>query len=371
MAEAFPLVEVSGAPVERGRQHGRQARERVAKSVALYADWLKAQAFAWDHVRRVVDELSPSMAAFSPAHVEEMRGIAEGAGQEYAAIALINARTEIMQIAKRRADRGGEGCTTAIVLPERSASGRLLHVQNWDWRAACAETGIVLRVRREDGPDVLTFTEAGGLARHGFNSLGLCVTGNYLRSDRDLGRIGVPLPLIRRLALECEHAETSIGLIAGTPRSVSNNMAISRANGFALDFECAPDESFIVEPHDGLLIHANHWESPVALAKLKDTGLAGGADTLFRAWRVRALLGREGRLSVDQLKAAFLDDMDTPHAVCQPPHEWDKGDVGATVATLVMDPGAGTLDAAPMPALGARFTRYALAVESSARSAAD
>ncbi len=71
------------------------------------------------------------------------------------------------------------------MLAEASADGKLLHGQNWDWRAECAETGVVLRIAREDGPDVLTFTEAGGLARAGMNSAGVALTANFLGSDRD------------------------------------------------------------------------------------------------------------------------------------------------------------------------------------------
>ena len=40
-------------------------------------------------------------------------------------------------------------------------------------------------LRRDDGPDLLTFTEAGALGRSGFNAAGIAITANYLRSDRD------------------------------------------------------------------------------------------------------------------------------------------------------------------------------------------
>jgi hypothetical protein len=36
------------------------------------------------------------------------------------------------------------------------------------------------------------------------------------------------------------------------------------------------------------------------------------------------------------------------------------GNLSATVALIVMDPAAGTLDIAPLPALGLSFTRYGL-----------
>jgi hypothetical protein len=56
---------------------------------------------------------------------------------------------------------------------------------------------VVVRILRDDGPDLLTFTEAGGLARSGFNSAGIAITANYLESDRDYRELGIPLPFIR------------------------------------------------------------------------------------------------------------------------------------------------------------------------------
>src|SRR5271154_6926820 len=40
MAEPFPLIEVSGAPHERGRQYGRQAAARIRRGVAHYSGQL-------------------------------------------------------------------------------------------------------------------------------------------------------------------------------------------------------------------------------------------------------------------------------------------------------------------------------------------
>lgn len=67
-------------------------------------------------------------------------------------------------------------------------------------------------------------------------------------------------------------------------------MIVSHAQGLAIDFECAPNESFQFHARNGLLAHANHWPSPVALAKLKDTGLNRMPDSLYRDMRVRELL---------------------------------------------------------------------------------
>ncbi|QYU67905.1 hydantoinase B/oxoprolinase family protein [Leptolyngbya sp. 15MV] len=258
------------------------------------------------------------------------------------------------------------------VLPDRGMAccfnlEYLIHAQNWDWKAECAETVVVLKIRREDGPDVMTFTEAGGLARNGFNAAGIAVTANYLESDRDYRDTGVPLALIRRKALMAPTLALAMHAIYCTPKSASNNMMVSHADGVAISFECAPDESFQVLPEDGLLVHANHWISPVALAKLKDTGIQNTPDSLYRDIRVRDLLGpQRGRITVDAVKAALFDEFQWPWSVCRPPRKTLANNLSASVAQVVLVPAAGLMEVAMLPALNREFTRYTLAMDATA-----
>lgn len=231
----------------------------------------------------------------------------------------------------------------------------------------CAETGVVLRIRREDGPDVLTFTEAGGLARAGLNSIGTAITGNNLESDRDYQTLGVPLPLIRRKALEANHFALAMKTVAVTPKSGSNNMMLSHAGGFAINFECAPDEIFPLFAVDGLLVHANHWRSPVAQVKLKNTGIGGAPESFYRDIRVEQLLKqRHGSLTLEHMKNAFFDNFGTPFAVCRPPRPSSSGEdnLSATVAMILMRPAIGFMEIAPLPAINEDFGQYQLEMES-------
>jgi hypothetical protein len=361
--QPFPFVAVSGSPYERGVQYGRAVPERVKRSIGLYGGTLDELGFTAPEKARLIGQFAKEIAAFGAHYLEEMRGIADGADVSLDDIVLINARTEIVAQARREKNRpeaeddAVDGCTGAVILPERSSNGRLIHGQNWDWRAECADTAIVLRVTRDDGPDFVTFVEAGGLARCGMNAAGIAITANYLESERDYRQSGIPLVLIRRKVLEQRHFAMAVRAVAATPKACSNNMMLSTAEGFAIDFECAPDEVFPIYPQDGVIVHANHWVSPVALAKLKDVGLLG--DSFYRDWRVQKLLG-SGRISPDDLKAAFFDDFAAPFAVCRPVLPNSAGDLSATVAMIIMDPAAGTMDVAPLPAHCRDFTRYSL-----------
>ena len=80
-----------------------QARARVHLSVqayqrvfAHYAGW------DWPAVRRAAAAFEAPIAAFRPAYLDEMRGLAEGAGLDVADVLAINVRTEVMYAAKAR-----------------------------------------------------------------------------------------------------------------------------------------------------------------------------------------------------------------------------------------------------------------------------
>lgn len=377
--QPFPFVSVRGTPYERGRAYGRAVADRVVRSAGLYGGTLDELGFDAAAKARLIKTFARQIEGFGAHYVEEMHGIADGSGVPFADVVMINARTEIVAQARREREKPAteageldEGCTAILVLPERSADGRLLHAQNWDWRAECAETAIVLRVEREDGPDFLTFVEAGGLARSGLNAAGISITANYLESDRDYRATGVPLALIRRKVLEQEHGALAIKAVATTPKTCSNNMTVGMAEGFGANYECAPDEAFPILPEDGLIVHANHWVSPIALGKVKDIGRATVPESIYRDWRVRRLLDAAGRrLSTADLKAALFDDFGAPYSVCRPPRPNSHNNLSATVAMVVMQPEAGLMEVAPLPALQRDFARYDLRDPAFARAAAE
>jgi isopenicillin-N N-acyltransferase-like protein len=374
----FPLIDLAGSPRERGRTHGKAAAGRLKRGAKMYAESLLKSGVEWKELERRAEAMVPGIEHFDPAYVEEMRGIAEGAGEPFAAVMLMNARTEMVAAARRQkaAQQFPDGCTAALALPEASADGVLLHGQNWDWRAECAETGVVLRIRRDDGPDILTFTEAGGLARSGLNSAGIGLTANALECDRDYQRgAGVPLPFIRRKVLEAAYLAQAVQTIVSTPKPGSNHMAVSHATadggGEAFGFECAPDETFWLAPEQGLYVHANHWISESGRARVKDTGLAETPDSIYRDKRVRDQLGpKRGKLTLEDLRGAFFDKWGSPYSVCRPPRMNSRGVMTATTAMILMRPGEGHLEACPMPALNRTFTTYSLTPDRAAQKQA-
>ena len=359
----FPLIEIEGPLMERGQQYGRQAVDRIEKSIELYSARLAeegvSRAGLCDEARRFI----PTIENYNPDYVVEMRGIAQGAGVDLESILLVNARTEIMY-GRQKPPAGAtdhqDGCTTAVALAQATRDGHVLQGQNWDWKVECLETTIILSLHRDDGPDFLSLVEAGGLARHGLNSMGIGVGANYLHTDQDFGRSGIPLSLIRRRILDSELYYDALTAVFWPPRAFSNNMMVTTVEGESVCLETTPEEVFWVWPQDGLMAHANHFQSLAAKSKYKDLQAASSPDTIYRDRRVDAVLRpRLGDITVDDFKTAFFDDFATPRSVCRPPVFSGKQDnMTMSVATIIMDLTDRIMWVCPAPHENKEFTEY-------------
>ncbi len=342
-----PLIEIHGPPRARGRQYGESARDRVRAACDLFVGIMARGGRPWAEVKQRAAGFAPQIEAYCADYLEELSGIAEGAGVEREALILLNARNELMR-ERQSEDAARAECTSVVCLPSVTADGHLLHAQNWDYRQDCAELCLVLKVVPEEGPSLLSFTIAGGLARCGLSSAGIAITGNGLSADRDSQavRTGVPLALIRRRVLESALYADALAAVSAPPVAASNNMTVSSAegDGDAINFEVTPGEAFWLVPQAGLLVHANHFKSPAALAKLRDVGVARSPCSLYRDRRVEALLRPQvGRIDSQAVLTALSDRFGAPRAVCRSPIQRADGSISMTVASIVMDVTAGRM----------------------------
>jgi isopenicillin-N N-acyltransferase-like protein len=356
---------VRGTPRERGRQYGEQARDRVLQCIRNYEATFLQKGVAWERARKLAGEFFPRIEAYDAALADEIRGIAEGAAVGLEEVVALNSRTELMY--GRHGHRAGidapddEGCTGAIALPEVTAGGHLIHGQNWDWRDEAGDACVVLRATPDEGPPFLCFVEAGMLARAGMNAAGMAVTGNFLECQSDGQRQGIPLPLIRRQVLQSRGLGPAIQAVCQAPRMFSNNLMVSHSGGEAIDLETTPDEVFWIAPEGGLLVHANHFVSAAARARVVDTGLRTNGDSLYRDRRVHRLLAADrGEISVETFKRAFQDRYGSPRAVCRTPAFGPGGRTSSTVATVIMDTTELRMWIAPRPYGPHEYTEYRL-----------
>lgn len=352
---SVPYIQVEGPAYERGRQYGEQAEARIHKSVEIYTPAFAANGLDDARVRELAGRFLTVIRDFDAEAADELRGVADGAGLEVEQIVAINARTELLYWQD-------DGCTGVACLPAATADDHVLLAQNWDWRPACAESTVVLHIRPDSGPELITYVEGGLLGRAGLNSAGIAVTGNFLRSDQDFGRSGVPIPFIRRRILQSQSLAEAVGWVVRTPRAFSSNHLIADAGGEAIDCESAPEDVFFLQAAaDGILAHSNHFLAPAALTRLRDTGIERYPDTLYRDRRVRhPLQAASPNVTVEDVQDALRDHFGRPDSVCRHPAPRPDGTMITTVASLVMDVSAGRMWVADGPPCENEYVEYTL-----------
>lgn len=363
----FPMIDLEGSPNDVGFSYGRQAGDLIHRSIEIYKHAFAIKGISWTLARKFAREFLPKIDNYDADFARELRAIATGANLPIEDLVAINSRTELLYgqnsaDTKLAAETDVDGCTGAIALPEITADGHCIHGQNWDWRDECGDSSIVLRIQPESGPSILTFVEAGLLARCGMNSVGIGLTGNFLQTDRDFGIEGVPLSFLRRRILMSQTLTMAVQSVYEIPRTFSNNLMISQRNGEAVNLETTPHEVFWTMPDQGLLVHANHFTSQGALTKVYDLGLETNSDSLFRDRRVRAALsGKQEKITTDDFKNAFSDRFDDPYSVCHSPVRGPGGNTSSTVATVIMDTTDGHMWIAKRPYQNTHFKKYSLA----------
>ena len=119
----FPLVEVYGSSYEMGYQHGVEVAGPVRRYIELIE---KLTGLPQDVLSRNALAFLPALRAFSPAFLEEVRGLADGAGISFEQALLCQVRGEAARVAGIQSYQLDEGCTAFAFTGSATADGRPL-----------------------------------------------------------------------------------------------------------------------------------------------------------------------------------------------------------------------------------------------------
>ena len=347
MNPEIPVLSVSGTYQGMGVQYGSAMPDLIKRNVDNYLHRFQDErGLSAEQVRRIGAQVRTSIRAYSADLADMLDGVAEGAGVEPELLAALNARTEILY--DTTTEDGG--CTSLAVLPSHSAKGDTWLGQNWDWQPDQADLSLMLHTQDHHGLSILALTEAGMLVKSGVNSHGLGVCVNLLKSDRDGGTDGVPFHILARGILQSATIADAISSVVRQKRNCSGNLLVADAGGEAISLELVPDDFGHLLPTSGLLAHANHFDSTVAV---KDRHRGESPLTLLRPSRVRHAL--EPRLAardvgLDDIQRIFRDHFSYPHGICR--HEAPLGgqpSKSSTLYSVIMDLGQRSLWVAAGP----------------------
>ncbi len=359
---ALPLLRLEGAPYLQGLTHGRSLRRRIEHNLRLYFERFERELKLTraETLRRAARYLA-AIAAQSPDYHAGMRGIADGAGVDLAAIAALNARYELFYAAF--AERPlPEGCTAFALLPEATVDGHLLLGENWDWIAGVQ--GALIHVVEPDGPQRLAFTEAGIFGgKIGLNSIGLGLAINGLTShDDDWTRLHRPFHVRCYDALRAQDLDAAARAVAGEERSCSANFLLAQVPDQVINLEMGPRGVHVSACANGCLVHANHFLHAEAIG-VSERNVENNPHSWRRQARLERLLAARP-LALGDVQAALRDHEGHPYSICfhidpqEPPEEHYE-----SVVSVIMDLHARALFISDGPPCQGAYARYALGVD--------
>jgi len=345
MAIPFVHIQARGTYRELGRAVGEGARDAIHASLTFFHENLAAMTRGrLDFV--AAEQLALTYAEearrWTPRYLEELEGVAEGAGVPLSELLVPNCGEEFT------ANEGGEGgqralapggprsgdlCTAVAV----TAGGRHVVGHNMDWYVVDAPNNVLFDLTVPDGTRIMGIAGAPYLLMLGMNSHGIGNVSNSVHSNDN--RVGVPNAFVRRASLEGASLEAARerGLLAARARGTNHFLADTR--GRLWDIETSATASaFMDHSSAGYMAHTNHYvaaemapfeaadyqESPMRLAVAEGIladGLARGDDPV-------ELVAR----------ALRCHDPAPDQAICGHPDESEPpAEQGMTVGSMICD----------------------------------
>jgi isopenicillin-N N-acyltransferase-like protein len=351
--QALPIVEIRGKPRQLGQQQGEGARLQILRAVDGYREMIPMiTTLTWEEALREARKFLPYGEKAFPQFVEEMRGIADGAGVPFHDVWLLNCYEGLIETHHQ-----AWGCTCLAVRDDLTADGHVLLAHNEDWSSVDRDNVYLVHAQPDDGPPFLGMSYGPLLVNIGLNAEGLGVAINSVYATD--GRVGIPRILCSRAVLNARTIGQAICACVPKSRAGGYNYLLADANGELYSVETSATAHSLIYGEEGWLAHTNHYLS-AKMQKLEEPGTY--ASSHVRLNRARRLLGAQlGRVSVESLQALLRDHVNYPDSICshedadEPPHER-----GMTLASLVMDLSERVMWSAPGPPCQSEYIAHRL-----------
>lgn len=337
MNDGFPLLEVSGPPLNRGQAHGEVFREEIRALLPVYFDHLehtsrrhRVPVLSKARVLEISATYAKPAEAYAPDLVEEVRGIAAGAGVPVEEIMALNGFLDIFD--HLSPNFVGAGCTTFMV-PDLEDGARAAIGQNYDLVEIFQPAAVLLKITGA-GPDALMYTTAGMLGSAGMNSEGIGVVINNLVPG-DAGP-GVPYPFVIRRILATAQIGDAIDAVVTSRRASGMNYVLCDRHGEIYNLETTAADYEATSPFDGPMAHSNHYLAD-RLKPLERRANDQRGQSLARWGRATRLLRRSAEPDAETIKSALGDHVNSPVSICR--HSVDG--CGQTICGIVLEPSNG------------------------------
>jgi isopenicillin-N N-acyltransferase-like protein len=335
----IPVLDLAGTPGQIGAAHGESQRERIREYVNVFLDFIVKHACVAVTEETLWSRWSQQVAAnqrYAPTLVEEMQGIARGAGVPFERIFLLNSLLDLNSFRYLDMAVNFAGCSTFAVVSE-AGTGKALIGQTYDMPEFHEKYCTLLRLKPNQGPRQLVFTFAGIVGCAGQNEHGIAVNINYLSAND--GRFGRLHSVIVRQILAQKALADALTPPVCAPRAGGAHYLIGDQHGNLNSIETTGEKHAIFYPEGNAIGHTNHYLSP-RLQEVENIRPLSIGSSLARYTALRRFLREKGdSLTVDGLKELTRNHTSYPRSICAHGADFEPaGTKGRTVSAMVQIP---------------------------------
>ena len=328
-----PMVRVSGTHREIGRQIGEACARQVLHSIESARNLLEQVyddlQLTWEGAQIQARKYIPFAQERYPKYVDELTGIAEGAGALFVDVMAVNAMEAVTMDAMHLTK-----CTSMAVNGERTADGHVLVAHNEDWLPEDLNDVYIVHASPVDEPPFLAMTYGSLLPNIGFNAAGIaqCCDSVYPTDSR----IGIPRVVVSRAVLAARTPDDAIRRMLSIQRAAGYNHLLAHESGELYNVEVSARNFAILYGEDGYLVHTNHYlDYNMKTIEDEPDELVATRVRYFRALR---LLKQTPLHTVKSLQTIQRDHINFPNSICN--HSFEDAnplDREQTINAMVMD----------------------------------
>ena len=329
----LPFIKVRGTHRQIGQQIGEEFTVQVKHSLenarSLIAGAYNELELTWEGAKNQAHKYMPFAQERYPQYVEEMMGIAEGAGVEMDDIAVLNAMEAVTMDALHLTK-----CTSFAVNGERTADGHVLIAHNEDWLPEDEGDVFLVHASPDDEPPFLAMTYGGLIPNIGFNAHGIaqCCDSVYPIDSR----IGIPRLVLSRAVLASRTPSEAVRRCLVPRRAAGYNHLLAHESGEIYSVEVSARQFAILYAENDYLVHTNHFRDPQlrSIESEPDELIS----TRIRYFRTERLVKSTTKHTIRSLQEIQRDHVNIPDSICN--HDdttRDPFDREKTINAMVID----------------------------------
>ena len=265
--------------------------------------------------------------SYDPQGYAELHGIARGANLSLEQAFAMNGLTDLRDVLAywdgipglaggvTLADTGVDGCSSFLVMGDKTSDGRMLCGQTWDLATDNMPYVIAVHRQPKDAPETWSLTTAGCLSLIGLNAEGIAIGTNNLRSKD--ARPGLCYLSLIHKALGQRTLEAAVSCVTTPHRAAAHYYWLASAREkVAAGVECTATLHERTDVTHGFYVHCNHFLGEKT-KKLDASPPKTTDSTACRQSRLDELLARAQGVDEPTMQRFLADHENGEAAICR------------------------------------------------------